>query len=82
MNHVRHLLLQTWRPEARIELINDLQRLGVGYLFEEEIRTVLDSIWTGKDIEFEKDLYATALYFRILRQNGYCASKGTCAKMI
>ncbi|KAJ8640042.1 hypothetical protein MRB53_016736 [Persea americana] len=74
-NHVRHLILQTYRPEARIELINDLQRLGVGYLFEEEIRTVLDTICMAKDTEIEKDLYATALHFRILRQNGYHASK-------
>ncbi|XXG62955.1 hypothetical protein AAC387_Pa05g1238 [Persea americana] len=74
-NHVRHLILQTYRPEARIELINDLQRLGVGYLFEEEIRTVLDTICMAKDTETEKDLYATALHFRILRQNGYYASK-------
>ncbi|RWR83483.1 Alpha-terpineol synthase, chloroplastic [Cinnamomum micranthum f. kanehirae] len=75
-NHVRHLILQTYnRSEAGVELINDLQRLGVGYLFEEEIRTVLDAICMAKDIEIEKDLYATALHFRILRQNGYYASK-------
>ncbi|KAJ8640049.1 hypothetical protein MRB53_016743 [Persea americana] len=71
-NYVRSLLLDSSAPLARVELINHLQRLGVGYLFEEEIRTVLDTIW--KDFGTEKGLNAMALQFRILRQNGYYAS--------
>ncbi|RWR83481.1 Alpha-terpineol synthase, chloroplastic [Cinnamomum micranthum f. kanehirae] len=74
-NYVRSLLLDSSAPLARVELINHLQRLGVGYLFGEEIKTVLDTIWKGKDSGMEKDLNATALQFRILRQNGYYASK-------
>lgn len=76
-NYVRSLLLDSSAPLARVELINHLQRLGIGYLFEEEIRTVLNTVWKGKDFGMEKDLNATALQFRILRQNGYYASKGT-----
>ncbi|XXG62969.1 hypothetical protein AAC387_Pa05g1251 [Persea americana] len=73
-NYVRGLLLDSSGPLTKVELINHLQRLGVGYLFEEEIRIVLDAIWKGKDIEIENDLHATALRFRILRQNGFDAS--------
>ena len=76
-NYVRSLLLDSSAPLARVELINHLQRLGIGYLFEEEIRILLDTIWKGKDFGIEKDLNAMALQFRILRQNGYYASNGT-----
>ena len=81
-NYVRGLLLDSSGPLTKVELINHLQRLGVGYLFEEEIRIVLDAIWKGKDIEIENDLHATALRFRILRQNGYDASIGTYANWV
>ncbi|RWR93218.1 Alpha-terpineol synthase, chloroplastic [Cinnamomum micranthum f. kanehirae] len=73
-NYVRHLLIHPSGELTSVELINDLQRLGVGYLFEKEIRPVLDTIWKENDFEIEKDLHATALQFRILRQNGYYAS--------
>ncbi|KAL2495311.1 Monoterpene synthase [Forsythia ovata] len=59
----------------RLELIDNLQRLDVSYHFQDEIKKILDHIHlnTNKDYDNqnEKDLYSTALKFRILRQNGY-----------
>ncbi|KAL2495304.1 cineole-1 [Forsythia ovata] len=58
----------------QLELIDNLQRLDVSYHFQDEIKKILDHIHpTNKDYDNqnEKDLYSTALKFRILRQNGY-----------
>ncbi|XVE49794.1 hypothetical protein DITRI_Ditri01bG0110300 [Diplodiscus trichospermus] len=57
-----------------LELIDDVQRLGLGYRFQGEIRRALDKIATLKD-ETNKSLHATALCFRLLRQHGYEVSQ-------
>ncbi|KAL2245368.1 UNVERIFIED_CONTAM: Germacrene-D synthase [Sesamum indicum] len=73
-NMVRTMLAQT--PDdslQKLELIDVVQRLGVGYHFEEEIDKSLRYIhdtyleYTSKD----NDLRSTALRFRLLRQQGY-----------
>ncbi|KAF5177763.1 Isoprene synthase [Thalictrum thalictroides] len=57
-----------------LELVDDIQRLGMGYLFEGEIRAALDSI---KDVKMEEtDLHQTALRFRLFRQHGFKISQG------
>ncbi|KAI7743354.1 hypothetical protein M8C21_009257, partial [Ambrosia artemisiifolia] len=58
-----------------LELIDDLQRLGIGYHFEDEIRDVLEMIY-GDYFETQAkwesmDLNLKALGFRLLRQHGY-----------
>ncbi|PSR84547.1 (-)-alpha-terpineol synthase [Actinidia chinensis var. chinensis] len=60
-------------PLKGLELIDDLQRLGVFYHFEGEIKRVLESIHNNKySCKWNKeDLHATALEFRLLRQHGY-----------
>nr|WBW04279.1 terpene synthase [Ficus benjamina] len=56
-----------------LELIDDIQRLGLGYRFEEEIKKALERISSleGFNSEIEKSLHATALGFRLLRQHGF-----------
>ncbi|KAF8408703.1 hypothetical protein HHK36_004767 [Tetracentron sinense] len=62
----------TVEPLAQLELIDVLQRLGVSYHFEGEIKRTLDTIYTSRNNKWmEDDLYATALHFRLLRQHGY-----------
>ncbi|XVE92870.1 hypothetical protein REPUB_Repub01dG0140700 [Reevesia pubescens] len=61
-------------PLEILELIDDVQRLGLGYRFESEIRRALDRIASMKD-EANKSLHATALCFRLLRQHGYEVSQ-------
>ncbi|KAM7500250.1 hypothetical protein LguiA_024664 [Lonicera macranthoides] len=63
-------------PVRKLELIDTLQRIGVYYHFEVEIKRILESIndnyYSSSDIRRnEEDLYATALKFRLLRQYGY-----------
>ncbi|XP_024046606.1 LOW QUALITY PROTEIN: isoprene synthase, chloroplastic-like [Citrus clementina] len=61
-----------------LELIDDVQRLGLGYRFENEIKRALHRIlsWQGYDhVNPEKDLHVTALRFRLLRQHGFDISQ-------
>ena len=65
-----------------LEIIDALQRLGVAYHFEDEIERALNSIFNDKSCknnikEINADLYATALEFRLLRQQGYDVHQGT-----
>lgn len=67
---------QTKELLSQLELIDVVQRLGVGYHFEKEIKDALDCIVSakkGKEL-VGQDLHATALYFRLLREHGYDVS--------
>ncbi|XP_031122926.1 terpene synthase 10-like [Ipomoea triloba] len=58
----------------KMEMIDELQRLGCSYHFEEEIMAALMDIYMKnkkKKSSNSKGLYATALEFRVLRQNGF-----------
>ncbi|KAL5793966.1 hypothetical protein ACOSP7_002560 [Xanthoceras sorbifolium] len=60
-----------------LELIDDIQRLGLGHRFEKDIKSALDKIvsWEGFDVKAEdQKLHAIALRFRLLRQHGYQVS--------
>ncbi|KAI5440774.1 hypothetical protein KIW84_010302 [Lathyrus oleraceus] len=55
----------------QLEFVDVLQRLGVDYHFNNEIRNMLDNIYNTQTSKLKNNLYATALKFRILRQHGY-----------
>ena len=65
----------------QLELIDELQKLGVSYHFEVEINDILMDFHhqNGRSIlkcVKEEDLHATALEFRLLRQHGFDVSEG------
>ena len=67
----------TNRPLDQLELIENLQRLGLAYHFETEIKNILHNIYNNKDDKWKNEnLYATSLEFRLLRQHGYNVSQG------
>ncbi|XP_058207564.1 (-)-alpha-terpineol synthase-like isoform X2 [Rhododendron vialii] len=68
---VKKILTEVVDPLDGLEIIDDLQRLGVFYHFEEEIKRVLESIYNSKRDGNEDGLHATSLKFRLLRQHGY-----------
>ncbi|KAF8409091.1 hypothetical protein HHK36_005164 [Tetracentron sinense] len=68
---VRTLFNNTVEPLARLELVDVLQRLGLAYHFEEEIKRTLETVYTSSNKWSKEDLYATSLHFRLLRQHGY-----------
>nr|XP_011463665.1 PREDICTED: (-)-germacrene D synthase-like [Fragaria vesca subsp. vesca] len=61
-----------------LDMVDNIQRLGLLYCFENEIDTILkhvhDHSYGRKDLENNGDLYTTALRFRLLRQQGYNVS--------
>ncbi|XP_006351730.2 (-)-camphene/tricyclene synthase, chloroplastic [Solanum tuberosum] len=61
----------------KLELIDNLQRLGVSYHFKDEIMQILRSIHDQSSSEAmsANSLYYTALKFRILRQHGFYISQ-------
>jgi len=60
----------------QLEFIDVLQRLGVAYQFNNEIRNMLDNIYNSQTSKLKNNLYATSLKFRLLRQHGYNISTG------
>lgn len=71
------------KPLAKLELIDAVQRLGLQYRFEEEIKHALGIIHKrAEDSRFSSDLYAASLRFRLLRQHGYRVSPGTSFDLI
>ncbi|KAJ0081580.1 hypothetical protein Patl1_11617 [Pistacia atlantica] len=69
---VRMIINSMDNPLDQLELIDNLQRLGVAYHFEREIKNILDRVHNISDHKWKKgNLYATSLEFRLLRQHGY-----------
>eukprot|EP00261_Vitis_vinifera_P037647 XP_019078890.1 PREDICTED: isoprene synthase, chloroplastic-like [Vitis vinifera] len=63
-------------PLALLELVDDIQNLGLGYRFEKDIKRSLQRrILEVSNVTLEKSLHAAALSFRILRQHGYEVSQ-------
>ncbi|KAF8043190.1 hypothetical protein BT93_A1511 [Corymbia citriodora subsp. variegata] len=61
---------------AKLELIDAIQRLGLQYHFDNEIKKALQVIQNhSNDSWLFNDLHSTALRFRLLRQHGYDVSQ-------
>lgn len=63
------------KPEQKLELVNAIQRLGVSYHFESEVREILEEVYKARDEtdlgDGTDELYSISLRFRLLRQHGY-----------
>lgn len=68
--------------QTKLDLIDDIQRLGVSYHFESEIDEILQKMYEANqdcdlgDDENVQELYYISLQFRLLRQSGYKISAG------
>ena len=70
---------------TKLELIEDVKRLGLSYHFEKEIKDVIQkflslNMYGGTTIH--RSLHEVALSFRLLREYGYNVSAGICIYMI
>ncbi|KAL5723563.1 hypothetical protein ACHQM5_006948 [Ranunculus cassubicifolius] len=74
VRHLLNVLYVVKDPIASLELIEDIQRLGLGYIFQNDIHGLLSSLIQSK-VETGDNLYATSLYFRLLRLNGFNVSQ-------
>lgn len=76
------LLQEAVHPLAQLEMIDAIERLGLGHFFDKKIKEILDTTWVShnnnenKGGTENKDLYATSLLFRLLRKHGYYVSQG------
>nr|QWB49541.1 terpene synthase 7 [Aquilaria sinensis] len=64
-------------PSKNLDLIDRIQRLGVSYPFEEEIKELLEKMHRNFDAFIKDnvdDLHQILLCFRLLRQQGYKVS--------
>ncbi|CDP11851.1 unnamed protein product [Coffea canephora] len=74
---VRYMLDdENLEPQSLLELVHDIDRLGISYKYRGTIRDAPDRLKSLKEAttEITKDLHLSALYFRLLRQHGYEAS--------
>lgn len=76
-----HETSKAGNPLKTLELVDDLQRLGISYHFEDEIRHVLEKIYNDYYKTHDKwntmDLNLKSLCFRLLRQHGYQVPQGS-----
>ncbi|KAJ8436255.1 hypothetical protein Cgig2_023430 [Carnegiea gigantea] len=75
---VRKKLLTTMEnPKDKLGFIDAIERLGVAYHLEEEIRIILQEFhdnYNQKNDLYDDDLYYVSLRFRLLRQHSFYAS--------
>ncbi|KAL3617318.1 hypothetical protein CASFOL_038863 [Castilleja foliolosa] len=74
---VKMLLDEEMDYIRRLELVDDLERLGISYHFDDKIKQVLNHIYDDQGIKYydPMDLYSTALRFRLFRQHGFSVSQ-------
>ncbi|GMN65389.1 hypothetical protein TIFTF001_034452 [Ficus carica] len=73
-DEVRVMLKEITDPLVQLENVDILQRLGINYLFEDEIKSILEGIYNSNDFDsgiWKDNLYAKALKFRLFRQHLY-----------
>nr|WBW04264.1 terpene synthase [Ficus altissima] len=73
-DQVRLMLKEITDPLVQLDTIDVLERLGICYHFEDEIKSILEGTYNINDFEsgiWKDNLYATALKFRLLRQHLY-----------
>lgn len=75
IEEVKGMFFDTADTLANLELIDNIQKLGLACLFEHEIVEALDFVASNRNPSIEKDLYASALLFTLLRQQGYQVSQ-------
>ncbi|KAM7500894.1 hypothetical protein LguiA_025308 [Lonicera macranthoides] len=73
-----NIFVKTVDPVAKLELIDRIEKVGLAYIFEEEIKEAMDASLCSNyknHPSITTDLYATSLCFRLLRQHGYVVSQ-------
>ncbi|XP_071902388.1 (-)-germacrene D synthase-like isoform X1 [Coffea arabica] len=81
---VRTMLQETAsNPLEQLQFIDAIQRLGIEYQFEEEISQALQKLHEKHQSWEDNDhFYTAALYFRILRQEGFRVSADIFKKFL
>ncbi|KAJ4783019.1 Pinene synthase [Rhynchospora pubera] len=71
---VKQLIQKETEPAKMLRLVDAIQRLGVAYHFDGEVKEVLGSI-SKSESAFKDDVLSMSLHFRLLRENGFSVSQ-------
>ncbi|WJZ96162.1 hypothetical protein VitviT2T_014874 [Vitis vinifera] len=71
------LIVEDEDPFVKLELIDNIKKLGLASLFELQIKQALDRMVSARcnNASIDGNLHATALWFRLLREHGYEVSQ-------
>ncbi|XP_042471971.1 terpene synthase 10-like isoform X1 [Zingiber officinale] len=75
---VRKVIHDDKEVEEQLQLIDQLQQLGVAYHFKDDIKDSLSSLHASLEdisLKFKDNLHASAVLFRLLRENGFSVSE-------
>lgn len=76
---IAEVICEEKEVEEQLRLIDHLQQLGVAYHFKDDIKGSLRNLQASLEeisLTFKDNLRATALLFRLLRENGFSVSEG------
>ncbi|KAL1817534.1 hypothetical protein ACET3Z_020108 [Daucus carota] len=72
---------ETDDPLAKLELLDTVQRLGLNYRFQNDVKQAVDVIYNDiSDESLSDDLYTTALQFRMLRELAWIYRVTRCVR--
>nr|AHI46572.1 monoterpene synthase [Zingiber montanum] len=75
---VRKVIHDDKEVEEQLRLIDQLQQLGVAYHFKDDIKDSLSSLHASLEdtsLKLKDNLHASAVLFRLLRENGFSVSE-------
>ncbi|KAG6525442.1 hypothetical protein ZIOFF_015398 [Zingiber officinale] len=75
---IAEVICEKKEVEEQLRLIDHLQQLGVAYHFKDDIKGCLRNLHSSLEeisSTFKDDLHASALLFRLLRENGFSISE-------
>ncbi|KAG6528912.1 hypothetical protein ZIOFF_011104 [Zingiber officinale] len=75
---IAEVICEKKEVEEQLRLIDHLQQLGVAYHFKDDIKDSLRNLHSSLEeisSTFKDDLHASALLFRLLRENGFSISE-------
>nr|WHE05705.1 terpenoid synthase [Curcuma wenyujin] len=75
---VAEVICEKKEVEEQLRLIDHLQQLGVAYHFKDDIKDSLRNLHSSLEeisLTFKDNLHASALLFRLLRENGFSISE-------
>ncbi|XP_074590689.1 monoterpene synthase 8, chloroplastic-like [Curcuma longa] len=75
---IAEVICEKKEVEEQLRLIDHLQQLGVAYHFKDDIKDSLRNLHSSLEeisLTFKDNLHASALLFRLLRENGFSISE-------
>ncbi|KAF7848704.1 hypothetical protein BT93_L1721 [Corymbia citriodora subsp. variegata] len=74
---VKPMIAKAVDPLAKLELIDEMRKMGLSNLFDKEMKEALETVASTNKGTFtvEDHVYASALRFKLLRQHGYVVSQ-------